>query len=228
MRRRILALTTTVIVVLPLSVVAARWQWNRHLERDARNAQIAAAQAAPIAAYPGPLANGYQDSDRYRRISAQGQFVFAEQLLVRKSVVNGSVGFNVMTPFVTDTGVRLYVIRGWTDTPPQRTATASPVPLQVVLRIDAVRPNGDMRPNDLPAGEINWVDPLALAAGKPTSPAVFDLVEPMVPGLVPIPDPEISSGPHVSYTFQWILIGLTAVVVYIRVMRRELQDSREN
>ena len=126
------------------------------------------------------LFRSYQDSDRYRRISAQGQFVFAEQLLVRKSVVNGSVGFNVMTPFVTDTGVRLYVIRGWTDTPPQRTATASPVPLQVVLRIDAVRPNGDMRPNDLPAGEINWVDPLALAAGKPTSPAVFDLVEPVV------------------------------------------------
>lgn len=228
MRRRLTALTLTLVVVLPLSVVAARWQWSRHLERDARNAQIVAAQAAPVAAYPGPLADGYQEADRYRRVRAHGSFVFDEQLFVRKSVVNGAVGYNVLTPFLTDSGVRLYVIRGWTERLPATNMSASSVPIDVVLRIDAVLPNGDMRPADLPPQEINWVDPDALAAGRSHAATVFDLVTPLDETLVPMPAPEINAGPHVSYTFQWILIGLTAIVVYVRVMRRELQDSREN
>ena len=228
MRRRLVALTLTLVVVLPLSAVAARWQWSRHIERDARNAQIVSAAAAPIVQYPGPLADGYQDVDRYRRVSVHGAFVWDEQQLVRKSVLNGTVGYDVMTPFLTDNGTRLYVVRGWSATASPDPSAVSTVPMNVVLRIDAIVPNGEFRPADLPAGEINWIDPKALAAGRPYAPAIFDLVSPTDPTLAAIPEPETSSGPHLSYTFQWILIGLTAVVVYVRVMRREFQDSREN
>lgn len=228
MRRRLTALTVALILVLPLSVLAARWQWSRHLEREARNTQISTAQASAPVAYPGPLADGYQDGDRYRRVTAHGAFVFDEQLLVRKSVLDGTVGYNVMTPFLTDAGVRLYVIRGWSAEPPSVNVLASSVPMSVVLRIDSVFRNGVMRPADLPPGEINWIDPEALAAGRPHASALFDLMDPADPSLKMIPAPEISSGPHLSYTLQWILIGLTAVIVYVRVMRRELQESREN
>lgn len=228
MRRRLVALTVALIVVLPLSIVAARWQWTRHLERDTRNEQILASQAASVTTFPGPLGDGYQEADRYRRVRVHGTFLFDEQLLVRKSVLDGNVGFHVMTPFLTDTGVRLYVIRGWSEQPPATNSVASSIPIDAVLRIDAVLPNGQMRPSDLPPGQINWIDPEQLAKGRPFAPAVFDLVQPLDPNLIAIPGPETSSGPHVSYTFQWILIGLTAIVVYVRIMRRELQESREN
>lgn len=225
MRRRLLGLTVALVVVLPLSVVAARWQWSRHLERDARNTQIVAAAAAPAVAFPGPLADGYDENDRYRHLVARGQWLPMEQQLVRKSVVAGNVGFLVVTPFLTDDGVRLYVVRGWTDSdvvaPIEGTGS-------IEIRVQPVQPNGVMRPTDLPAGQINWIDPRALSEGRPHADSVFELVSPADPGLVAIPVPEVSSGPHVSYTIQWILIALTAIIVYFRVVRRELQDSREN
>ena len=227
MKRRLAALTAALIVVVPLSVVAARWQWSRHVERDSRNAQITLAQESPASPFPGPLADGYQASDRYRRIRVSGSFDYANQLLVRKSVVDGNVGFNILTPFVTDGGVELFVIRGWSEQPVAR-QTRQSTETTVELRIQAVLPNGDMRPSDLPPDQINWVDPLELGRDRAVTDAVFELVSPADPALVTIPGPTITSGPHVSYTVQWILIGLTAVIVYVRVIRRELQDSREN
>lgn len=225
MRRRLLALTVALVVVLPLSVVAARWQWSRHLERDARNAQIMAAREAAVEPFPGPLGDGYDDSDRYRRLEVRGQWLPTEQLLVRKSVVDGNVGFSVMTPFISEEGVRLYVVRGWSETDVVAPAEGSGT---IEVRIEPVLPNGTMRPTDLPVGQINWLDPRALSAGRPHADAVFELVAPADPALVPIPVPELSAGPHVSYTIQWLLIGLTAIIVYFRVVRRELQESREN
>lgn len=227
-RRRVVALTLTVMLVLPLSVVAARWQWTRHLEREAMNVQIESVRTASVEPFPGALADGYQDRDRYRNVSAQGSFVFDEQQLVRKSVVNGAVGFNVMTPFLTHDGVILYVVRGWTAEAAVESIHASSVPMTVVLRIQAVQPNGDMKPKDLPPGEINWVDPDALARGRTHASVVFELVDPIDPALVAIPAPITSSGPHLSYALQWMLIGITAVIVYVRLMRSEIQESREN
>lgn len=227
MKRRLAALTAALIVVVPLSVVAARWQWSRHVEREARNNQVVRALASPVTSFPGPLVDGYQDADRYRRIRVEGAFDFTQQLLVRKSVVNGNVGYSVMTPLVTKSGVTLFVIRGWSEAPIGRPAMQRS-DASVVLRIQPVLPNGDMRPADLPPDQINWVDPLAIASGPAITDAVLELVTPSDASLVTIPGPTISSGPHVSYTVQWILIGLTAVIVYVRVTRRELQDFREN
>lgn len=228
MRRRLAALTATLIVVLPLSALAAHWQWSRHLEREVRNAQVLAAAKAPAVAYPGPMADGYDDRDRYRQVVATGRFLVDEQVLVRKTVVNGNVGFGVVTPLLTDDGVRLYVLRGWAAAPPQLAPGASDTPAKVTLRIDAVEPNGEMRPSDLPTGQVNWIDPAALSDGAPHADAVFVLVSPPDPPLVPIPEPAVSAGPHLGYTVQWVLIGLVAIIVYVRVLRREVQDSREN
>ena len=98
-RRRLSSLTVALIVVLPLSVIAARWQWNRHLERDAMNAAIVASEQAPPVPWQRLLGRGYREAVDWRRVTARGQWLPAEQVLVRKQVVDGEVGFTVMTPF---------------------------------------------------------------------------------------------------------------------------------
>lgn len=226
LRRRLLALTITVLLVLPLSVVAARWQWTRHLEREAVNSLLREAVATPVADFPGPLRNGYQSTDRYRQVRVSGRWDGSEQWLLRRSVVNGRVGFAVVTAFVSESGERLFAIRGWLPEPEVPPVDAAPE--TVVLRIQPLSGETGPQPADLPARQLNWVAPAELAAGQPFVNALFELVDPVPAPLVAIPLPAQEAGPHVGYTIQWILIGLTAVVVYVRVMRRELQDSNEN
>jgi cytochrome oxidase assembly protein ShyY1 len=39
-----------------------------------------------------------------------------------------------------------------------------------------------------------------------------------------LPEPE--SGPHLGYVGQWILIGITAVVAYVLILRRMREESQ--
>ena len=227
MQRRIAGLTVALLFTVPLSVVAARWQWSRHLERDAMNAAVVASERTAPIAWQSLLRNGYSSDLRWRQVSAHGQWL-DEQLLVRKQVVNGNVGFTVLTPFKTDGGVVLYVQRGWVDESTSKPPAILKSALTVTLRIQAASSSRGPQPSDLPDGQINWIDPhtLASASGWETVDAVFELVDPVDNGLVPLPWPQLTAGPHVSYTVQWVLIGITAVIVYIRVMWTEVVRRR--
>ena len=226
-RRRLLALTLALVLVTPLSVVAARWQWTRHLERDARNAAVTAAMAADPVPWQRLLADGYSPTDEWRRVQVRGTWEPNGQLLVRKQVVNRAVGFSVMTPLRAEDGTRFHVIRGWVSAADGPIPTAPAGEVTVVLRLRPVTGEGPMHPGDLPAGQVNRIVPAELAGDGRALPIVPELVDPVPEGLVAMPWPELSDGPHVSYTFQWILIGLTGIVVYVRVFRSEWRLSKE-
>lgn len=226
MQRRLISLTAALVVVLPLSVVAARWQWSRHLERDAMNAAVLASEASPAVPWEQLLRDGYRESANWRQVTARGVWVPAEQVLVRKQVVSGKTGFTVMTPFLTHDGTLLYVFRGWVPTPSAPTPDAAGA--AVTLRVRPVEGEGALGAADLPAGQLNRIDPKLLAKGRPSVEALFELVDPVPEGLVALPLPELTSGPHLSYFVQWILIGLTAVVVYVRVFRSELRSTLDD
>ncbi len=249
-RKRIASLTLALLLVTPLSVLAARWQWSRHLERDALNAAVVQAETtAPVPWHR--LFNHCAPTSKceWRRVIAVGTWQSEHTLLVRKQVVNGNVGFTVFTPFRTIDGITLFVLRGWVPTASASIAQAPSGQQRVILRVRTVRSSGEIQPSDLPPGQINFVDPSKMIRlvgdmdtntsttdGDAMSPnalvfvdsVVFELIEPVPDGLVALPWPELTSGPHVSYFVQWILIGLTGVVVYVRVFRSEVRLSRES
>ncbi len=225
-RKRLISLTVALVVVLPLSALAAHWQWNRHIERDAMNAAITASEAVAPVPWQRLLGRGYTEAADWRRVTATGTWVPAQQVLVRKQVVNSEVGFTVMTPFQAEDGTLLYVMRGWIGQDSAAAApTAPPDTETITLRVRPVEGDGPLGASDLPAGQLNRIDPAVLAGSHAHVEAIFELLDPVPPGLVALPWPELTSGPHVSYFVQWILIGLTAIVVYIRVFRSELADA---
>jgi cytochrome oxidase assembly protein ShyY1 len=58
--------------------------------------------------------------------------------------------------------------------------------------------------------------------------AYFELIEsPVAQELELLPWPELEAGPHLGYVGQWIIIGLSGIVVYIVVMRRLREEYRE-
>ena len=226
-RRRIAGLTAALIVVVPLSVVAGRWQWQRHLERDAMNTAVLASEATAPVPWQALLGGGYRETADWRRVTATGTWVPAGQLLVRKQVVNGSVGYTVSTPFRAADGTLLYVMRGWI---PDATSTipAPPADTQTItVRVRPVEGEGPIGAPDLPAGQVNRIDPAVLAKGAPHVEALFELLDPVPTGLVALPWPELSEGPHLGYVIQWALIGATAIFVYIRVMSAEVRPKEQ-
>lgn len=238
-KRRLAGLTAALLLVTPLSVLAAKWQWSRHLERDELNAAVIAAETAKPVPWQSIMRDfGSWPSAEWRRVTADGTWMPEQQLLVRKQVVGGEVGFSVFTPLLADDGTALCVLRGWVP----NANTPIPAPpageVHVIMRIRTPHVDGEIRPSDLPAGQVNYVDPDQMedvASGGETRvvypmgvDTVFELLSPVPDGLVALPWPELTSGPHVSYFVQWILIGLTGVVVYVRVFRSEWRLSHES
>jgi cytochrome oxidase assembly protein ShyY1 len=66
---------------------------------------------------------------------------------------------------------------------------------------------------------------LAVAPGAAdVYPGYVDLVSSdpaQAAGLTPIPLPELSEGPHLSYALQWVLFAGVAVVGFVLLIRRE-------
>jgi len=230
------ALTVLLLFVVPVSALAARWQYNRWEERRALNAAVSTNTAAPVVplsslVQPGaPLPTGTE----WRVVTATGTYDPAGQVLVRKQPLGGENGFIVVTPLVTPDGV-LPVQRGWIGAAGDaRTAPTVPPPppgqVSVTGRVRDSVSRDEAQPADLPAGQVNWIDPVQLAGGRPGYHASLELTSStpaQAPGLTLLPEPELTEGPHLSYVGQWTLIGLASIVIWVVVVRREAAHRRE-
>ncbi len=91
------------------------WQLNRRAEALAEVARIDAnydADAIPVAeALPDP--DGFDVDQRWQVVSLSGEYLTAEEVVVRNRPFEGSSGFEVITPFRLDDGSVFMVDRGW-------------------------------------------------------------------------------------------------------------------
>ena len=229
-RNRLVALTLALVVMLPISIIAARWQWSRHLERETMNALIESNSATSIALAQLNRST-WDPSIEYRQITLSGTFDAQAQKLLRKQTLDGEPGFAVLTPFTIEDGSRILVNRGWVagnGQLPASTALLTPPTgvLSITGRIHALSGELVADPSDLPAGQTNS---MALVASSTDYPLVVEQQSPeMANGPTPIPLPEIQAGPHLGYVGQWILIGIASISVYITVLgnlRRELRSN---
>lgn len=234
--RRWLGLLAFTVVIVALCLVAAHWQFGRYHTKLARRDAVHAASAqAPVPlqqlATPGtPL----HIDDQYRLVQVTGTYDTAAQVLVRNPL--GQSGFEVMTPLDLSDGGRLFVNRGWVPSSPV-SATASPIVappptgvVHAVVRLQLPQPaTNSAQP---PAGQVfgfdvgAWPNP----GSHPTYLTYADLVRqtPTAPaGIQPPPPPDVSLGPHLLYTSQWILFAGLALIGYVLLLRREAESRAE-
>lgn len=221
--RRFLALTLTLVIVLPLSLVAARWQWERHQERSARNAQVEIAESSPVrplveyVADDGSLLPGME----WRRVEVAGRFRDGSQRLWRKQPLDGRPGFVVVAVFEPVAGRAFVVERGWVaaeGAQPVDSPTEYPLPGEVTLtgNIRALPYCDGPDPADLPPGQTNCPRTMLTASDAKFRIQASEAVAPLTPLSLPVLDP----GPHLGYVGQWLLIGLTAIITYVSLIRR--------
>jgi len=243
-RRRRLAPPAWALVLalagLALFLQLGRWQWHRAAEKRA----IAAEFAAGMATAATPLGDRSTASlARYAPLAVTGRYDALHQLLLDNVIVDGHVGYDVLTPLQLDDGRWLLVNRGWVALP-RGSRTMLPA-----IALPAGQPRTlSGRVDDLPAPALASGRTLPVpfpgteaaagghAAGWPrrtSYPATADLAAALGVALEPrqllLADAEpdgyrrdwrpASSGfgpeRHLAYAFQWWGLAALALVLFV-------------
>ena len=226
--------TLLVPVGMALCLVAANWQYHRHVNRSAEDARVRSnAQAAivPIDTLLKP-GNPFPTDDGWRRVNVTGEFVPTGEL-VRRKPLDGRAGFWVVNALRTADGTLVQVVRGWV--PLGGDATTSPAvpapPTGKVTVTGRLQPDEAQRSSaGLPPGQLASLDSASLAGTHATYPGYLvasGMEPPDSPALKPLPVPEIGLGPHLAYSWQWLFFAALLPVGWVILARRELKSDRE-
>lgn len=214
---------------------AARWQLERLDARQDFNAIVEDRTADP----PSPLAEVLtRDGDlEWTPVILRGRWLPENQVFIVNRSQGGVAGRNIVTPVLTDDGRVVAVTRGFL-------ALSAPVPeldtgdvtIAGLLRTSETRGFAQARdPEEGRLSELQRLDLDRLARQLP--PEFADALVPwsvslersdpaQPPTLVPIPRPELSEGPHLSYAIQWLLFTLCAMIGWGFAMSRSIRTAR--
>ncbi|MBD7916696.1 SURF1 family protein [Cellulomonas sp. Sa3CUA2] len=243
--RQAVVLVLVAVVVAVTCAFLGRWQWQRHVDRDAAIAVVEANYAAaPVDladVVPDPDA-ALPDADAWRSVEVSGRYLDDATVLLRNRPVDGTPAYHALVPFlVTDAAPRdagdpvdagrvLVVDRGWVPTGADGSVDVDvPAPPRGDVTVTVrVRPGEPTSSRDAPPGQVQAIAPAQVlgAAGVEGEPyaAYGALVreepaaaEPLGALAAPSTDP----GSHLSYAFQWWVFALGALAAFGVAARRE-------
>lgn len=236
LRPRWIAFHLLVVAVVVLMVNLGLWQLRRLDERHAFNDRVTERIDEPPISIdelvPTDVANDALDVVEWRPVRATGQYLADEQVVVVNRSQGGQAGDMVVTPLRLADGRVLLVERGFV--PLDRDINPPPsgdVSIVGRLRESQVRRRGqltDPAEGDLTEIQRLDIDRLAGQLPGPVVPMYVELTasDPPEVGDAPAPvvEPELTSGPHLSYAVQWFIFSLLAVVGWILAVRKSAKQ----
>jgi len=226
-RSRRVAVVVIAVLVAATCVNLGLWQLRRLDERRALNARILDRQSATPISIEGVLGNGA--AEPYRPATAQGTYDVEHEVLVYGRSLDGEAGHHVVTPLLLPGGGAILVVRGWVPFAMQAAPVrGAPPPANEVRVKGFLAPDeGDGSVGPDADGIIRVLDVRGIASSLPYDvfPLPLQLVDqtPPQPGSlpIPVPPPELSEGPHLSYAIQWFSFAVIALVGAVILLRRD-------
>jgi surfeit locus 1 family protein len=212
------------LALICLCLIAAQWQYNRGVDRHARNSLI----EANIAATNISLTSAIIDlkKNEWRTVSTTGVFDASQTILLRNRYFEGKYGFEFLTLFKTSSGQRFWVDRGWLiagkdalTAPLIPSTPTGEVEITGRLRLDSSLPRGSFFA--LPASGTGLISKWNAQNEVATEGFYLDLLNGSRNELTPnvaAQLPELSDGPHMAYALQWVFFG--GLVGYGRILIR--------
>ena len=217
--------TLIALVLVVLCLIAANWQYQRGIDRNAKNAKIEANVEKSMVRLSEVV--NIKDAE-WRTVEVVGRFNKSHEVLLRNRYnAEGKYGFEYLTLFETSDAsqkLRFWVDRGWV----QAGATALTRPNIPSTPTGDLRITGRIRlDNSLPKGSFfalpasgNLINSWDLRSKVRTENFYLDLIEgPGVTPDTPAELPELSDGPHLAYALQWIFFA--GLVIYGRYLIRK-------
>ncbi|MEW1860601.1 SURF1 family protein [Streptomyces sp. NPDC088194] len=253
--RRWILLTILFVALILVMGRLGLWQYHRYEQTKRSNHKISLAQHAkpvPIQTLSRPGAN-LPGSERYRPVTATGQYDPAHQFVVRRRTnADGDQGFFLITPLIISNGDAVLVNRGWVA-PADDTAAFPAVPktptgtvtltgrlqLDETTRISGIRNVGGLPPRQFML--INSTEQTKKLS-KPVLSGYLELVKtspPLTKGQsaeqigAPGSDSSgtdmavVGQGVHLPYAIQWWLFALMVPVGWWILLRQELKERRK-
>lgn len=218
------------LALVALCFWAAQWQYNRGVDRHARNYLIETHTSLPKVSLDKIASHA--EPQEWRTVTVSGKFDTSKQILLRNHYTDeGEYGFELLTAFTSDSGKTFWVDCGWVKAPP--TAIEKPnlpdLPTSHISIVGRLRLNHSLPEGSYfaisKAGESSLIRAANAQAGHDgiNSPFYLDLISGDQASLtpeVPAALPELSDGPHMAYAIQWLFFG--SLVIYGRfLIRRE-------
>ncbi|GGI46987.1 cytochrome oxidase assembly protein ShyY1 [Agromyces flavus] len=198
------------------------WQFNRRAEALAEVARIDAnydAEPVPVAeALPDPAA--FDIDQRWQVVALTGEYLHAEEVVVRNRPFEGSTGFEVITPLRLTDGTVFMVDRGWiaqdSDGRPSEVPSAPEGEVSVTARLKAGEARIAGRTSSGSEMATIDLDELAERVGEPSYTGAYGILvqsgdDAAEPPLA-LPRPVRDEGPHLSYALQWFVFALLAFI----------------
>ena len=227
-----------VVAMVVLMVNLGFWQLRRLDERRADSAAIASAMSQ----IPVDVAEHFDGRGRvpeYTAVTATGTYRADAEVRIGNRSSGGQPGYWLAAPLELDDGRAVAVVRGWiprravvglddrSAAPPAGSVTV------VGLALDSVGGGkvAETGPGETPEISRMDLDRFEEVSGVEVQESWIRLrtQTPRQPeGLPePVPDPDLSDGPHLSYAFQWFFFSAGAVVVYGLILRRAAAGREE-
>jgi cytochrome oxidase assembly protein ShyY1 len=222
------------VVAAVIMVMLGNWQHHRYDERSALNARLDAGASAtprPLASVLSPPAAAGTPGPRPARdvtwstVTATGRYDTANEILVRGRTVNGSVGYEVVTPLLLPGGAAVLVDRGWVPPAP---GGATPEPTVPPAPTGQVTVEGRVHPSESGPGPIERRDGRIQVRRVALSQLAAQLPYPVYGGYVlltaqtPAADPAFVAIPvehenalqNGGYAIQWWVFAAMALAGY--------------
>ena len=192
------------------------WQLARLEQRQSNNNLTEARLSLPAVALP---TESDPDSLRYRRAVADGVFDFEREIVVVARSRSGVPAVHVVTPLRLESGDAVLVERGVALSPDARTVDLGALVERDTSSVTGVFVSLEGSDHGSPGWPryVRGVNPTELQQLYPY--ALFPLVLRRTvessggpPDLTPVPLPELTNGPHLSYAVQWFSFAAIAVV----------------
>jgi surfeit locus 1 family protein len=208
------------LLLVSLCLIAANWQYQRGVDRHAKNFKIEA--NTKLATIPLSEVKDF-NANEWRTVTASGVFDTTHEVLLRNHYSDDGVyGFEYLTLFKSH-GKNFWVDRGWV----KAGASASARPEMPSTPSGEVKITGRIRLNSaLPHGSFfaipssgNLVSAWNLRAKVKTESYYIDLISgDSVTPQAPAELPELSDGPHMAYALQWLFFA--GLILYGRFLIR--------
>lgn len=227
--KRWLGFTVIVILAIIGFGLLSRWQWDRADEHRAERLAISEAQVLQAV-------DSVNDLDEFTRVEISGTYENVSTQLVRQRPLDGGNGYWVMTPLDTNSGTRIWVIRGWvgastiaTEVPIVPQADNGPITITGAVRYFE-EPLADVY--GLPAGVIakmSLEELIPLSSTDTVENRVVQLISstPSTNDIVIVPLPKVDEGQNISYAVQWIIFALVAIIGWFVFLKREAETPDE-
>jgi cytochrome oxidase assembly protein ShyY1 len=236
--RRWVLFAVLVVLMAYGCYLLGQWQFHRLHDREGRNSQTTRNLAAAPVPVEELMAVGRPVSveHEWRRVTATGEYVDDQSIVVRYQTREGSSGVDVVTPLRTEQGPTLLVDRGWLASPNSGNADVDlpPAPPGAVTVTGWVRVDATGSAAEVHDGSTRAISSAEIAPTLPRSAVYGGFVD--AEKERPAPDsplvkaelPDLGNGPHFFYGLQWWFFGLLAVFGFGYLAYDERRKARHS